>query len=104
MRSKQHSRNQRPVVITEKFVYNSTQVTKQVSKTNLNEAWYFFYEGGKLVHKVKRLSAGGAFNYSAADPDIREDGRVFWQGALQTQPSDANWNFFIYSYAGSFVA
>lgn len=91
------------VIITEKYVPNSTQVTKQISKTNPNEAWYFFYEGGKLVHKVRRVSANGAFNYTAADPDIREDGMKFWQGALQTTQSDASWNYYIYTYAGSFT-
>ena len=96
--------SERPVVITEKYIFDNTQVTKRVSKTSPTEALYLFYEGGKLVHKVRRSSVGAAFNYSAAEPDIREDGRVFWQGALQTQSSDANWDYFIYSFAGSFVA
>lgn len=96
--------SERPVVLTTKFVLDSTQVTKAVLKSAPNQAWYYFYEGGKLIHKVKRLSVGGAFNYSAADPDIREDGMKFWQGALQTTQSDASWNYSIYALAGSFVS
>lgn len=90
------------VIITERFVLDSVQVNKIVFDSAPDSPVYYFYDGTGLQHKVRRFSKGAVFNYSQANPVIRDDGMMYWQGALQTVQQHPGYTAYIYSLAGSF--
>ena len=94
--------NQPHVVITERYTYNSVQVSKVVFDSTPDSPVYYFYDGAGLQHKVRRFSKGAVFNYSQANPVIRDDGMMYWQGGLQAVEQHPGYTLYIYTLGGSF--